>query len=192
MAFINLAALTAYVNSNLNTNGMDAITGAQLNTTMNGVIQFLNELSLVTDGVQELTLGAGMSGEGTNILDTGTVALPVLGASAVYGDGTHVPKITIDTFGRITAVVNTLITAGGGGTFDIGLYSTSGISTSYTIATGLSYTPRFGVAVPLDTHTGSMFVARNIFYTFSIDGLSINFASTPTAGTLTMAWITFE
>ncbi len=51
---------------------------------------------------------------------TGTYPSPTLatagpGATGPLGDGTHVPVITIDAKGRVTALTSTAITGGGGG-----------------------------------------------------------------------------
>lgn len=194
MAFANLAALTTYVNTYLIANGMDSITGSQLNTTLNGVIQFLGELSEVTDGVQALTLGAGMSGEGSTIIDEGTVALPTLGAAATYGDSTHVPRLTIDTFGRVTGVTNLLIPGTSGTTFSIGNYTVMAPGTIGTlpIVTGLSFPPRFIAVIPKNTYTGGSFISRISFWTYDVSGGTAHITTTYGPGSVDLDWIAFQ
>jgi len=63
-------------------------------------------------GVTSVTAGTGLNG-GT-ITSTGTISLPNEGVAGTYGSATTVPMITTDAQGRVTAVTNTLITAGAG------------------------------------------------------------------------------
>jgi len=50
-------------------------------------------------------------GGDTSLAADGTFTLALSGATAgTYGDGTHVPVVTVDAKGRITGVSNTLIT----------------------------------------------------------------------------------
>lgn len=68
-----------------------------------------------------ITAGTGLSGGGTlesnptiNLSDTAVTP-------STYGDGTHVPQITVDQQGRITDVVDVAISGGGGGGGDFTL-----------------------------------------------------------------------
>lgn len=56
MPFSSIADLTSFVNSNINTNGTDSITGANLNTGLNGVIQYLGSNGAFTVGTYSATI----------------------------------------------------------------------------------------------------------------------------------------
>ena len=43
MSFNSIAQLVQYVNDNINTNGVDGISGAELNTALNGIITLMQE-----------------------------------------------------------------------------------------------------------------------------------------------------
>lgn len=99
-------------------------TKADVNGRLNGTLApakiFVgNSLSVAT--------AVSMSGHGT-LNDTGALRLSATGVLAgQYGSATAVPKITVDSFGRITDVDSVTITGGGGGA---NVYAGEGLSKS--------------------------------------------------------------
>jgi len=193
MAFDTLAALNTYMQTYVKANGMNSITGDQLNTVLTGIIQFMGTYSTDITAVQAIELGNGMADAGTTIVDTGVVALPSVGTGGTYGTGTYVPQITTDAYGRVTNVVNTLITAGGGGTFDIGNYTAavSGAPGAYSIVTGLAYTPRFVMALQKNA-TGQALLTRAASWAYVSGGATATTITSFTAGTADIDWVAFE
>jgi len=189
MAFDTLAALNTYMQTYVKANGMNSITGDQLNTVLTGIIQFMGTYSTDLTSVQAIELGNGMADEGTTIVDTGVVALPSVGTGGTYGTGTYVPQITTDAYGRVTNVVNTLITAGGGGTFDIGTHTGNYVGVfSFVITTGTAYVPRF--ASFISNATPGLFAGKVYWVTYAVGSITVNFAS---AGTFSadVQWIEY-
>jgi len=57
MTFSNLSAVVAYLNAYVNTNGTNSITGASLNTALNGIAQFVPNI-----GLYSLVYASGTTG----------------------------------------------------------------------------------------------------------------------------------
>jgi hypothetical protein len=85
---------------------LDSTTG-KLNYSTGGTPKVLDSTG-VSGTVQTVNAGAGLSNSGTTT-DV-TIRMPTLGAGGTFGDAANVPRITFDTFGRITGVVSTPIT----------------------------------------------------------------------------------
>ena len=68
MEFSDIPQLTSFINTYINTNGTDSITGNQMNTALNGIIQFLGASGVtantgtystsipLTSGITEITI----------------------------------------------------------------------------------------------------------------------------------------
>lgn len=78
-----------------------------------------NEAGLFVPTTRKILTGAGLTGGGDLTADrTLSLNLPNTGPGVgTYGDATHVPQITLDAAGRITAASNVAITGSGGGGF---------------------------------------------------------------------------
>ena len=86
--------------------------------------------------VTSVTAGTGLSG-GT-ITTSGTISLPNTGMAGTFGDATHVPVLTTDAQGRVTAVSNTAISASGGFQLVSCKYNMEGAGATTNCETGLS------------------------------------------------------
>ncbi len=69
-------------------------------------------LSGVNHGDQTITLTGPVTGTGTGSF--GTTITPTIVAAGPVGDSTHVPQITFNAAGQLTAVTSVLISGGGG------------------------------------------------------------------------------
>ncbi len=195
MAFSDITALLNYINTNLTSNGADAITGDQLNTALVGIVQFLSTGTGGTGTVTDVTAGRGL--DGGTITTSGTIDMELIGTGGTYGDGTHVPRLTTDAVGRVTGVTNVPITSGGGGTFDIGniVLNISGttIPTTFTVVSGLSYTPRYAILIPKSLYASQSFMIHIAKYAYIANGFTIQMTTTTsTIGVADMDWITFQ
>ncbi len=82
---------------------------------------------------------------GGPITTSGTLGLAPAGTAGTYGDATHIPVLTTDTYGRVTSVSNTLLSAGSvtsvSSTDLSPLFSTSVLTPATTPAISYSLTP---------------------------------------------------
>lgn len=103
-----------------------------------------------------------LSGDAT-LASTGALTLAASGASAAtYGDATHVPQVTVDVKGRITAVSNVAISGGGGGAT---VFTSAYASPPGSPATGDLWLPSDGVS--LYRWSGSAWVPWGPVYPFT-------------------------
>lgn len=134
--------------------------------------------------VTNITLGTGMQNAGTNITNTGTVALSNTGVtSGTYGSATQVSQLTVDAQGRITGATNVAINTSPTGTATGDLTGTYPAPTIATTAgnnvlnainnagtTSTINTNRLNTAVVLETESPT---AADISGNFSA-GLTVN------------------
>lgn len=65
---------------------------------------YLASFGYGTGTVTSVTAGAGLSGSPNPIISTGTISMPNVGTPGTYGDASHIPAITTDAQGRVSAV----------------------------------------------------------------------------------------
>ena len=107
---LTLTGITFSVNTSQNITTLSNLsTAGFVKTSASGVLS-VDTSTYGTGTVTSIIAGTGLSG-GT-ITTSGTVSMPNIGTAGTYGDATHVPVITTDAQGRVTAVTNTTITAG--------------------------------------------------------------------------------
>lgn len=61
--------------------------------------------------VTSVTAGAGLTASPNPIIATGTISMPNVGIAGAYGDATHIPSVTTDAQGRVSAVTVNTFTA---------------------------------------------------------------------------------
>lgn len=47
--FNSIAQLVSYIDTNINTNGVDSISGAELNTALNGIVSLMQEHTIIVE-----------------------------------------------------------------------------------------------------------------------------------------------
>jgi len=101
MPFTSIASLTSFVNSNVNTNGTDSITGANLNTSLNGIIQYLGTYGAFNVGTYSTPVTIATSGASFQSITIPLSVTPVIAFAQV----TNNPSI--DGFVTLNAVATT-------------------------------------------------------------------------------------
>lgn len=146
------ASLTAINGSNISSGTVaDArIAATLLRTTGTGIeLTALNGTNITSGTVADARIAATLlrtTGSAASLtainasnISTGTLPMARLQVSGVsagsYGNGTHVPAITLDTYGRVTAVTNTSITASGA-SYNQSLNTTDNVTFKNINATG--------------------------------------------------------
>lgn len=85
------------------------VTETSIQITESQVVNLVTDLSNKADKIVTISAGSGLTGGGDLSADR-TISMPDIGTSGTYGSSTKVPVITTDNQGRVSGVVETIIT----------------------------------------------------------------------------------